>query len=233
MTEITVKLFPDYPDDMWIGDYIVENFHKGLDCIREIMAKGYKPSVVRLYDKPDVDHNYGSVKLKDEEAFMFFSAEGPKEIAQATGESIHKIAMSYDAEYIGTKAVEHWFVNRNNLSFTVGTQEEKDRFLSTHISYATIEVCADWTDIHKIYDDVMAALPEKCPNLTMFGGHVSHSYINGTNIYFVYNLKIQDSENATAEHYQVMEGVCDEVLKYEAGNHRAPPWNRESTCPQD
>ena len=39
------------------------------------MAKGYKPSVVRLYDKPDVDHNYGSVKLKDEEAFMFFSAE--------------------------------------------------------------------------------------------------------------------------------------------------------------
>ena len=58
----------------------------------------------------------------------------------------------------------------------------------------------------------MAALPEKCPNLTMFGGHVSHSYINGTNIYFVYNLKIQDSENATAEHYQVMEGVCDEVL---------------------
>lgn len=217
MTEITVKLFPYYPDDMWIGGYIVENFHKGLDCIREIMTKGYKPSVVRLYDKPDVDHNYGSVKLKDEEAFMFFSAEGPKEIAQATGESIHKIAMSYDAEYIGTKAVEHWFVNRNNLSFTVGTQEEKDRFLSTHISYATIEVCADWTDIHKIYDDVMAALPEKCPNLTMFGGHVSHSYINGTNIYFVYNLKIQDSENATAEHYQVMEGVCDEVLKYETG----------------
>ena len=69
MTEITVKLFPYYPDDMWIGGYIVENFHKGLDCIREIMAKGYKPSVVRLYDKPDVDHNYGSVKLKDEEAF--------------------------------------------------------------------------------------------------------------------------------------------------------------------
>lgn len=64
MTEITVKLFPYYPDDMWIGGYIVENFHKGLDCIREIMAKGYKPSVVRLYDKPDVDHNYGSVKIK-------------------------------------------------------------------------------------------------------------------------------------------------------------------------
>ena len=199
MTEVTVKLFPYYPDDMWIGGYIVKDFHTGLNCVREIMAKGYKPSVVRLYDKPDVDHNYGSVKLKDEEAFMFFSAEGPKAVAQVTGECIHKIAMSYDAEYIGTKAVEHWFVNRNNLSFTVGTQEEKDRFVSTNISYATIEICADWTDIHKIYDDVMAALPEKGPNRTMRGVHVSHSYMNGTNIYFVYNLKIQDEKNATAE----------------------------------
>ncbi len=217
MTEVTVKLFTYYPDEMWKGGYIVKNFHVGLDVVREIMVKGYKPSVVRLYDKPDVDHNYGSVQLKDEEAFMFFSVEGPGEITKAHGEAIHRIAMEHGAEYIGTKAVDHWFLTRNNLCNVIGTKAQHEQFAQTHIYYATVEICADWSDINKIYDDVMAELPEKLPNLTMLGGHVSHSYMNGTNIYFVYNIRIDNPETASAEQYAVVDAICDVVLRYQSG----------------
>lgn len=217
MTEVTVKLFSYYPDEMWKNGYIVKNFHEGLKVVREIMAKGYKPSVVRLYDKPDVDHNYGSVKLKDKEAFMFFSCEGPGEVAAVNGAAIHRIAMEHGAQDIGTKAVDHWFLTRNNLCNVVGTEAEREHFRQTHTKYSTIEICANWEEIDKIYDDVMRELPERLPNLTMLGGHVSHSYMNGTNIYFVYVLKIDDPHNAHNEQYAVMDALCDVVLRYNSG----------------
>ncbi len=214
MSEVTVKLFPYYPNDMWRNGYIVKTFPEGLAIVREIMAKGYKPSVVRLYDKADVDHNYGSVKLKDEEAFMFFSCEGPAEVAAVSGASIHKICMDHGAVDIGTKAVDHWFIHKNDLCDYTGSELEKQRYRETNIAYATIEICANWGDIAKIYDDAMEYVPNKVQNLVMFGGHVSHSYMNGTNIYFVYLLKMSSPEASELEYWSVMDAVCDVVLKY-------------------
>ena len=128
ITEVTVRLFPYYPDDMWMGGYIMKDMAAGFKAVRDIMAAGYKPSVVRLYDKPDIDYNFGSVTLKDEEAFMFFTAEGPAEVAKATGEGIHRMALAHGAQYIGTKAVEHWLEHRNDVCKLVGTEEIKRRY---------------------------------------------------------------------------------------------------------
>lgn len=217
MTEITVKLFRYYPEDMWKGGYVVDSFGTGLDCIREIMTSGYKPSVVRLYDKPDADLNYGSVELKDGEAFMFFTAEGPKSIAQATGAAIDEIALRHGAKYIGTQAVDHWFQTRNNICNVIGKPEAAEEFRQTRVVYATVEICADWTDIKKIYNDVMERVPQKIEHLILLGGHVSHSYLTGTNIYFVYQLAVQEPLNASDEVWSVMKAICDEVIKYPTG----------------
>ena len=217
ITEVTVRLFPYYPDDMWKGGYIVKNMAAGFKAVRDIMAAGYKPSVVRLYDKPDIDYNFGSVTLKDEEAFMFFTAEGPAEVAKATGEGIHRMALAHGAEYIGTKAVDHWLEHRNDVCKLVGTEELKRRYLEKNIYYATTEISANWTDIVQIYEDVIKNVPEKIDNLVMLGGHVSHSYINGTNIYFVYQIKVHSPETFYEEHTAVVKAICDEVLKRETG----------------
>lgn len=217
LTEVTVKLFAYYPDTMWKGGYIVNNFQTGIDAIREIMGKGYRPSVVRLYDKPDVDHNYGSVKLKDEEAFLFFSVEGPGDIPAVHGEAIHAVAMGHGAEYIGTKAVDHWFATRNNVCKTIGTEVEFERFRQTGVFNSTIEICANWSDIRNVYDDMTQALPQRLPNLTMLGGHVSHCYMNGTNIYFVYAIRIDDPKQAHKEQRKVYDAICDVILNYSSG----------------
>ena len=140
MTEVTVKLFSYYPDEMWKGGYVVNTFQEGLDIIHDIMVRGYKPSVVRLYDKADADENYGSVQLKDEEAFMFFAVEGPKEVTDVHGAAIDRISKEAGARYIGTKAVDHWFLTRNNWCNTIGGEGEAQKFRENHIMYATIEV---------------------------------------------------------------------------------------------
>jgi len=218
ITEVTVKLFTYYPDDMWMGAYIVKDMETGFKAIRDIMALGYKPSVVRLYDKPDIDYNFsGSVELKDNEAVMFFTCEGPGEVARANGEGIHKIALGYDARYIGTKAVAYWLIHRNDVCQLVGTEELRQRYREMKTIYATTEISANWTEIIKIYYDVINNVPKKIDNLVMLGGHVSHSYVNGTNIYFVYQLKINSPETSYDEHTALVNAICEEVIKYPTG----------------
>jgi FAD/FMN-containing dehydrogenase len=236
ITEVTVKLFPYYPDDMWKGGYIVKNMESGFKAIRDIMAAGYKPSVVRLYDKPDIDYNFACVELKNNEAFMFFTAEGPAEVAKVTGEGIHRLALAHEAKFIGIKAVDYWLEHRNDVCQLVGSVELKNKYREKKIIYATTEISASWTEIVQIYNDVIENVPKKIQNLVMLGGHVSHSYINGTNIYFVYQLKINSPETSYDEHTTLVKAICDEVLKQETGgcvHHHGMGKQRVCYAPQE
>ncbi len=217
ITEVTMKLFPYHPEDRWYGGYKMKNMHEGFKALRAIITAGYKPSVVRLYDKTDMDYNFGSVQMEDEEAFMFFVCEGPAGVVKATGDAIHEIALAHGGNYIGTEAVKHWMIHRNDLCNSYSGDQRYVKFRETQTMYSTTEISASWTDIVKIYDDVIANVPQKCEHLVMLGGHVSHSYINGTNIYFVYRIKMPNPEEADAIHTQVVHAICEEVLKYETG----------------
>jgi len=216
ITEITVKLFRYYPEDMWMGGYVVPSMKTGFKAIRDIITSGYKPSVVRLYDKDDYDRSFGSVELSEGEAYMFFTAEGPKDLADVTGAAIDRISKSYGARYIGREGVEHWMKHRlDACNDFIDETDVKRGYLENNISYHTTEIAASWAEIDKIYEDVMESVPQKAGDLlVLLGGHVSHSYINGTNIYFIYRIKHKSPETAYAEHIKVIRAICDEVIKY-------------------
>jgi len=218
ITEVTVKLFTYYPDSFWKGAYVMKDFNTAIRAIREIMVKGYRPSVVRVYDKTDMDINYGSIDLKDGEAVMFFVAEGPPDVAAVTGEAIDRIAKQFDAKYEGTKVVDHWLETRNNINDTLGTEPEMEKARQTKTYYITYEICADWSEIQTIYDNVMENVPKKVDYLISLGGHVSHSYQTGTNIYFVYEMRIDEPLKMTEKYnWGVIRAICDEVLKESTG----------------
>jgi FAD/FMN-containing dehydrogenase len=218
ITEVTLTLYTYYPDDFWKGAFVVESFNKGVEIVREIMVKGYRPSVTRVYDKSDMDGNYGSVELEDGEACMFFVAEGPPKIAKVTGEAILSICEKNGARYVSTRIVDHWLETRNNICDTLGTEPEKEKARQTKRFGITCEICADWSDIKEIYTNVIENLPKKLDYLTKLGGHVSHSYQTGTNIYFVYEMQIIEPELLTTKYnWGVINAICDEVLKETTG----------------
>lgn len=218
VTEVTVKIFRYYPEDMWLGGYVMKSFGEGLEACREIITAGYKPSVVRLYDKPDFDYNFGSIELNEGEAFMFFTAEGPGEVARAMGSGIDRIARERGGRYVGIEAVAHWLKHRNDRCAIFGTEKRREGYRQKKTFYATTEISASWTDIQEIYKNVMERLPREIDNLTVFGGHVSHSYQNGTNIYFVYEFKVSSPEAYLGEHRRIIDAICDEVLKLPTGS---------------
>jgi len=217
ITEVTVKIFTYYPDTFWRGGYIVPNMAAGFKAIRNIMAAGFRPSVVRLYDKDDFDFNFGSVELKEGEAYMFFVAEGPPAIAAATGEGVDKIAREMGGRYIGHEGVDHWLIHRNDLCKKFMTEEVREVYRETPVFYSTTEIAASYTDIIKIYENVKKNVPLKVDNMVMIGGHVSHAYQTGVNIYFVYMARVEDPEKYVAVHQSIIDAVCEEVLAMETG----------------
>jgi len=217
ITEVTVKIFTYYPKDFWKGGYIIPNMTTGFQTIQKILAAGYRPSVVRLYDKADYDYNFGSVTLEDNQAYMFFVAEGPPAIAKATGEAIHGFALAAGARFIGEKGVEHWLIHRNDHCRRFKNPEVRRAYLENPYYYATTEISASYTDIVTIYENVMKNVPKKVDNLILLGGHASHAYQNGINIYFVYRSKVSSPETSSQEHQAVIDAICEEVLKTETG----------------
>ena len=170
ITEVTVKLFTYYPKDFWKGGYIISDMMAGFRAIQQIMAAGYRPSVVRLYDKADFDYNFGSVKLEDGQAFMFFVAEGPPAIAKATGEAIDQISKTVaKGKFIGTEAVDHWLIHRNDHCNKFKSSAQRAFYRETPIFYATTEISASYTDITAIYENVLKNVPQKINNLALLG----------------------------------------------------------------
>ncbi|MGD9560416.1 MAG: FAD-binding oxidoreductase [Oscillospiraceae bacterium] len=236
ITEVTVKIFTYYPDNFWKGGYIVPDMETGIAAIQKIMAAGYHPSVVRLYDKADFDYNFGSVQLQDGQAFMFFVAEGPPAIAKATGEAIDQFSRQAGGEYIGTEAVDHWLIHRNDLCLRFKSQEVRQQYLQKPVYYSTTEISANYTDIREIYKKVMANLPQKIDNLVLLGGHVSHAYQSGLNIYFVYRMKVPDPNDYMKIHQSIIDAICEEVLSTETGSsvhHHGMGKNRVKFAPRE
>ena len=54
----------------------------------------------------------------------------------------------------------------------------------------TTEVSADWSSICDIYENALRRLRTEVPDITVAGGHSSHSYVNGTNMYFIYYYNV-------------------------------------------
>ena len=109
------------------------------------------------------------------------------------------------------------------------SQREDERIRTTRNVNRTTEISAGWSAINDIYEAALARIRAEIPDLTILGGHSSHSYVNGTNMYFNYFYDLVDC---------APRGGGDEVLPPDHLDHlrgdaalrrldRAPPRDRQ------
>jgi alkyldihydroxyacetonephosphate synthase len=115
-------------------------------------------------------------------------SEGPAGLAAAEAEACHRICTEHGGEAMGEAPVQHWLAERNNVPSLMS-------FVERGFVLDTIEVAADWDKIHTLYGDVCAAL-RTVKSLLVISGHSSHSYPQGTNIYFTFVAKPEDPADA-------------------------------------
>lgn len=207
ITELTVKIFK-MPAERVMQAYAINDFKVGLDIIQELLQDGWKPAVTRLHDKIEAKESYGPF-IQEGESVLLFISEGPKGFAELEGNKVKEVCLSKNARPLGSKPLELWLVHRNDIC------DHLDVYAKQGAVADTCEISAMWSDIGKIYDEVIERAYKEVPYLVQMSGHSSHSYQQGTNIYFMFGAMCKpDVESAEQTYNQLFNIVLETTLKY-------------------
>jgi alkyldihydroxyacetonephosphate synthase len=213
ITEVTVKLFPYLPQNNAFIGWTLKSMRTGFEALREVMVAGYRPSVARLYDPPDGAFHFGRFAAKDD-CVLLFMAEGPAGVVKATIEGIREVVARFaECRPVDAHHLEEWFADLNWGPDKLAN--ERKEILATRTMGRTTEVSADWSSICDIYENALRRLRDEVPDITVAGGHSSHSYVNGTNMYFIYyyDVKCPPEQEVTKYRYEINRVICEETLK--------------------
>lgn len=230
VTEVTIKMWKYMPEQRWMRAYAVKDMKTGLELIREVMVSGYKPAVVRLHDPAEVESHFNSAAPKGH-AMILFLAEGPQGITDATGAAIEQIAGRYQALDLTEKPVQHWLIHRNDVCDEV----DEPKYYDLGVIADTCEISAPWSEIGNIYYAVLERLPQENEKLVFLGGHSSHSYMQGTNIYFQFAFQENDGDQARKDYMDTITVIMEETLKRggSIAHHHGSGKYRTSWMPQE
>jgi alkyldihydroxyacetonephosphate synthase len=213
ITEVTVKIFKHFPENNIFLGYTLDNMKTGFEILREVIVNGYRPSVARLYDVEDGSYYFSH--FADGKCVLIFVAEGVKPIADATAAAIAEIVSQYEeCEKVDPGLIKRWF---EHLNWDPGNlAEEKREIVETKNICNTTEISGNWSIINEIYEVCMQRVRNEIPDLTLLGAHSSHSYLNGTNLYFVYFYNVVDckpEEEISKYHLPIKKIIVEETIK--------------------
>ncbi len=234
ITEVTVKIYKYMPENNKFLGFILDDMKMGFEILRDVMVEGYKPSVARLYDVEDAKGHFSH--FSNDKCVLIFMTEGASEVSQANYEGIKNIIEKYkNIEQVDSRLIEEWF---NQLNWgPAQVEEERQEIIETHNIGFTTEVASNWDTIYDIYAVCVERIQNEIPDITWVGGHSSHSYINGTNMYFVYYYNVVDcpvEEEINKYHNPINKIIVEEAIKHGGtmvhhhgiGKARAP-WVKE------
>jgi alkyldihydroxyacetonephosphate synthase len=215
ITEVTVKLFPYMPENNTFLGWTLKNMKTGFEALREVMVAGYKPSVARLYDPEDGQLHFSEFAAPDD-CVLLFMAEGAAGIAKATADGIAEIVARHpECQPVDSQLIATWFDDLVWGPDKIAREDERIR--TTRNVNRTTEISANWSSINDIYESAIARIRREIRGITLLGGHSSHSYINGTNMYFNYFYDLIDCapEDESAKYYlPIISIICEETLRY-------------------
>ena len=207
ITEVTVKVFPEH-EARWKQAYRVDNMRQGIEIIRKVMREEIKPAVVRLHDWLECEKPYGAF-MEEGENLLIFLSEGSKELCEFDGKIIDRVAKENGAIPAGEKPVDIWFKHRNDAA------DEFEEYGPMGILVDTIEISSGWNNIADIYDETVERVYYEVPETVFFSGHSSHSYLNGTNIYFqMGTIPKPEPKDAERIHRAIWDIIMEVTLKH-------------------
>ncbi len=215
ITEVTVKLFPYMPENNTFLGWTLKSMQAGFDVLREVMVAGYKPSVARLYDPEDGQLHFSHFAAPDD-CILLFMAEGAAGITKATAQAIEQIVAGHpECEPVDSALIATWFDDLVWGPEKITAEDERIR--TTRNVNRTTEIAADWSSVNDIYQAVVSRIRVEIPGITLLGGHSSHSYINGTNMYFNYFYDLLDcapEDEAATYSLPIIAIIVEETLRH-------------------
>lgn len=203
VTELTARIFPR-PESSVAQAYSFPTMHDGLEAIRRIVRVGWRPPVVRLYDGAETARLFTTVSTGSNSLLLLVS-EGPQALTAVETTACAEACSAAGGTSVGGDPVRHWLAERNHVpSF--------ETFLQRGFVLDTIEVATTWDHIDELYREVISSL-QTVEGIMVASGHSSHSYAQGTNIYFTFVARPEDPARAEATYLACWEQAMEATLR--------------------
>lgn len=184
-------------------------------AMREVMQGefGY-PSVFRLSDAEETDmmmHMYGIAESPlntllaakgfkpNRRCLLLGFADGEDGLQRNIVKNVRKIAHKYNAMSLTGYVTTAWEHGRFSDPYL------RDTIQDYGIIIDTLECAVNWDNMAQVHLDVRKAV-KAWPN-AMCTTHISHSYPQGANLYFIFVIKTTDLEAFKKYHYSILDAI--------------------------
>ena len=202
-TEATLRIVP-LPEVTAPMSFSFDSMSAGLEAIRQIIRAGWRPPVVRLYDAIETARLFPAASTT-QNCLLLLLSEGVEDLVAVERNACTAICESAGGASSGPEPVQHWLDERNK----VPTFES---LLERGLVVDTIEVATTWDHIDELYAEVIGAL-QQVKGIVNASGHSSHSYPQGTNIYFTFAAYPEAKEEAEATYLECWRQTMEATLR--------------------
>lgn len=200
VTKATLRIHP-YPEHREFLGFEFKDWAGACECVREIMQRGLKPAVVRLYDEADTQLNASHMKIKVEGILGVFVCEGGKRLTEFEATKLTEICEGQGARALGEGPARRWWDHRYDVSYNMSkVLPNKGMILDT------IELAATWSALPELYEKVRAELADEAMIVLC---HLSHVYLTGASLYFSIVARAESEEKVLKKYDRLWKRAMD------------------------
>jgi alkyldihydroxyacetonephosphate synthase len=224
VTAVTVRV-RRVPDVKVYETWRWESFEQGAAAMRTLAQSGVLPTVVRLSDETETSINLARpAEVGGESAggcLMVTGFEGTREAVEAKRAACTALLGGLGGSSLGEDA--GWAAGRFHGPYL------RDSMLDVGVLVETLETVTFWSRLHRVYDEVRAALTGSLGEGTLVLCHISHVYETGASLYFTVATK--QSDDPVAQWLAAKAAASDAMIDHGASitHHHAvgqdhKPW---------
>ena len=141
------------PERQGAAAFHVPTMDVGFDFQREILARGFRPAVLRQYDSTEAQRMFSAQARGEDALNPRRTRRSGQSLVDAEAAAVAALGQSMGATPADAGATAHWLEQRNHVpSFR--------QFIENGVVLDTIEIAATWDKVHGIYETAIAGLRE-------------------------------------------------------------------------
>lgn len=217
LVEVTMKIFRYMPQNRQRFGYMFPDWPSAVNAGREIIQGEFgRPAVFRISDpeETEVGLKLFGIHNTPVDTIMSFRgykpmkrclcmgwAEGEKGFALHVREQVADICRRHGAMNLSGYATKKWEKTRYKEPYM------REDLMDFGIIIDTLESGVTWENLHRLHDGVRAYIKQNPEIICMT--HASHFYPQGTNLYFIFILRMMELKDYRKFH----DGIVDAILK--------------------
>lgn len=218
LVEVTMKIFRYVPQNRRRFAFMFSDWDAAVNAGREIAQGEFGlPAVFRISDAEETEVGLKLYRFKDtvldrvitrlgyrpaKRCLCMGTAEGEKTFVRHVKRRVKRICRKYRALPLGKLPVKRWEKTRYTEPYM------RDVLQDYGILTDTLEAAVTWENFDRLYEGVRSHIKQRPATICMT--HASHLYPQGTNLYFIFVMKLDD----LTLYKRFQEGIIDKILQH-------------------